>query len=272
MSEPTDIIQPAAVAAQITADAPRAEEKTAAKPESAAVEPPAGGSDATAPDGPRDSLGRLFDPKRFRANADGTPFLNALGRFMPRGGRKPRNGATAPETAPAQPPAAAAWTAEERAEAKTAQPPPGAESGNGATAPETAQPPPEVVTPSGTRRAAARAGTRLLYTGTGILTGNPEEAVPPEREDKELQDTAAYVLEAGGWNPSPLVAVGVLLLTYGVFVASRPKNQEALSARWRALWRRGAEKAVAAAGPARTVEPAQPTMAPGAGTPLATGQ
>jgi hypothetical protein len=246
-------------------------EKTAPKTETATVEPPASGSAETAANGPRDSLGRLFDPVRFRANADGRPFLNAQGRFMPRGGRKPRNGGTAPETAPAQPPAETAWTPEERAAAKTAQPPSGAESGNGETAPETAKPPPEVVTPSGTRRAAARAGTRLLYTGAGIVTGNPEEAVPPEKEDKELQETAAYVLEASGWNPSPLVAVGIMLLTYGVFVASRPKNQEALSARWRALWKRGT-KTVAPAAPARTGEPAPPPMAPGAGTPLATGK
>lgn len=86
-----------------------------------------------------------------------------------------------------------------------------------------------------------------------------------------MQETAAYVLEASGWNPSPLVAAGVMLLTYGVFVASRPKNQAALAARWRALWKRGT-KPVAPAEPARTVEPAQPPMAPGAGTPLATGQ
>jgi hypothetical protein len=275
-SEPAAILQPAAVAAQITAGAPRAAEKTAGKPASGAAGPP-GGAGETAPEGPRDSLGRLFDAKRFRAVADGSPFLNKRGQFMPRGGRKPRNRETAAGSAPGQPPgeppAGSVWTAEERAAAQTAEPPAAAEGGNGGTAPETGtQAPPGTVTPSGARRAAARAGTRLLYTGAGILTGNPEEAVPPRREDEELQDTAAYVMEMSGWNPGPVAALGVLVLTYGLYVASRPKNQEALAARWKALWRRGAEKTAAPAAPARTVEPARPGMAPGAGTPLATGE
>lgn len=50
---------------------------------------------------PPDSLKREFDPRRFRTMPDGSPFLNARGHFMPRGGRKPgRAPATAPEPAP----------------------------------------------------------------------------------------------------------------------------------------------------------------------------
>ena len=37
-----------------------------------------------------DKGGRPFDPERFRANPDGTPFLNKFGYFMPRGGRPPK--------------------------------------------------------------------------------------------------------------------------------------------------------------------------------------
>jgi hypothetical protein len=101
---------------------------------------------------------------------------------------------------------------------------------------------PEVVTPPGARRAAARAGTRLLYTGTGILTGNPEEAVPPAREDQELQDTAAYVMETSGWSPGPLIAFGILLVSYAVIVASRPKNSTAIRKRLDSLRGKGGEK------------------------------
>ncbi|MDR0353377.1 MAG: type IV secretory system conjugative DNA transfer family protein, partial [Opitutaceae bacterium] len=119
MSEKTAIIQPAAVAAQITADAPRVAETTA------------------------------------------------------------------PETAPAQPPAAPAWTPEERAATRTASvsEPGGAENAENAgtapeSAPETAKPPPEVITPSGTRRSTARAGHRRAGHRAAVAWRHRLEGVP----------------------------------------------------------------------------------------------
>jgi hypothetical protein len=186
--------------------------------------------------------GRACDPARYRLNADGTLYLNRHGRPMPRGGRKKGTGAqtatgtgTAAETAPKPEPSYIPTEPPPEPKPET-----GTETGNGAEVkPGTA---PEVVTPPGARRAAARAGTRLLYTGTGILTGNPEEAVPPPGEDKELQDTAAYVMESGGWDPSPLVAFGVLLVSYAIIVASRPKNSAAIRRRLKSLMQKGGEK------------------------------
>ena len=54
-------------------------------------------------DAVKDKAGRVFDSVRFRANPDGTPFLNKFGYFMPRGGR-PRKNPQPAEIPPAETP------------------------------------------------------------------------------------------------------------------------------------------------------------------------
>jgi hypothetical protein len=169
--------------------------------------------------------GRRYDPARYRLNAAVPIFLHRHGHPMPGGGRKAGAGAGAPRSFI----------------------PPETETGPAPdTTPEPAAKPeaaPEAATPAGARRATARAGTRLLYTATGIVTGNPDEAVPPAREDEELKDTATYIMEGSGWVPGPLVALVIMVVSYGIYVASRPKNNAALQARWKSLLK-GREKNV----------------------------
>lgn len=215
MSE-TKTINPATVAAEISAGAPK-------------VTPDAAPAADAAPAQPSRLIehnGKKYDAARYRVKPDGTLFLNRYGQPMPRGGRKPRTAQT-PESAPETSP----WSAADRA-AASGQPETAAPGGEPETAAEPQPDMPETITPAGTRRAAARSGTRALYMATGVVTGNPDEAIPPPREDKELQDTAAYILETSGWNPQAGVAFLILCVGYFILVGSRPKNRGALMRWW----------------------------------------
>jgi hypothetical protein len=48
----------------------------------------------------RDKIQRLFDPKKYLSNPDGTPKFNKWGCFVPRGGRKPKAKMETPTTPP----------------------------------------------------------------------------------------------------------------------------------------------------------------------------
>jgi hypothetical protein len=186
MSEPTEskteMIAPAEVAARINTDAPRAAENPAAgagaeKPDGfagvaeAQTAPAEKTAAATAAAGGRDSLGRLFDPEKFRLEKD------TLGRWKNRRGGRKRKGETAAAAAPAP---AAVWTPEERAAAQA--PGNGAQAVEGGPEAQTAAAMPEVATPPGARRAAALAGTvkaaAVLGTTITLAVAAPGIAVP----------------------------------------------------------------------------------------------
>jgi hypothetical protein len=248
MSEAAQTMNPASVAADILADAPKAD--TTAKPPASAPVPESAPKPET---GKRDIIhnGKAYDPDHYRLKPDGSLFLNKYGNPMPKGGRKPK-AATAPA------PETSVWSETDRAAAAAPVQP---ETGNGETGngqPQTVEP--EVITPAATRRAAARAGTRLLYTATGVVTGNPEDATPPVKEDKELQETAAYIFEASGWNPGPKIALTIMVITYLLYVGSRPKNLAVLSNWWRGFIGNGNAAAPATATTA-TAAPTAPRPA-----------
>lgn len=208
-------IAPASVAETIAADSPQPAPEPVATPQLIAS-------------AETDAAGVPFDPKRHLPKKH--PRTN---RWMP---RKPPKNATGAVATPQPAPEPSPWSETERADAAKAEIDATPESAPAANAEP--QNVPEAITPAATRRAAARAGMRLIYTGTGIATGHPDEAVPPPREDKDLQDTASYILDASGWNPGPFIGFLVLLATYLIFVGSRPKTRQMLSDLVRGLWKK----------------------------------
>jgi hypothetical protein len=218
MSQP-EILSPAIVTAELVAAAPKA---TGSVPETAHPPAPVQPASGTAPavEPVRDRLGRVFDSKRFRTNPDGTPFKNAKGDFMPRGGRK--GGSTAPtaKTTAKEPPpvnpSGPAWSDADRAAATK---PPTAE-GQGESATKTVEP--EVV---GSADDSAEVACRALYNVLGFATDAPEEAMPTPAEHKNMQSMTAAYFRSRGWVFAGGVAVCIALLAYLLRTANRPKTR-----------------------------------------------
>lgn len=228
MSEP-QTLSPEAVAAALLGNgsAPTAPTVETAQPPVTA-QPPTETANGSEP--LRDSLGRVFDAKRFRTNPDGSPFLDKNRRFMPRGGRKPKDASTAPivaenrETTAQQPlpapPSGPAWSAEERAAAeKPLQP-------AGDAAVKTIEP--EVV---GSADDTAEVACQALYTILGLATDAPEEAEPSGPQHKRILAVTTAYLRARGWVFVGGFAVCVALLAFLLSVARKPKTREAVR-RW----------------------------------------
>jgi hypothetical protein len=258
MSEP-QLLSPEAVAVALLGNgsAPTAPAVEPVPPVTAL--PPAenaGGSEPL-----RDSLGRVFDAKRFRTNPDGSPFLDKNGRYMPRGGRKPKDASgavgvaenretTAPQPLPA-PPSGPAWTAEERATAeKPLQP-------VGDAAAKLVEP--EVV---GSADDTAEVACQALYTVLGLATDAPEEAEPSGPQHKRMLAVTAAYLRARGWVFVGGFAVCVALLAFLLTVARKPKTREAV--------RRWLGKAKPPAAPKPPEQPPAPAPEPAQAKPPAT--
>jgi hypothetical protein len=226
MNEP-QTLSPEAVASALLGNGPA---PTAPAVESApeTARPPAETASDSEP--LRDALGRAFDAKRFRMKPDGSPFLDAKGRYMPRGGRKPKSAGaavatpenretTAPQPLPA-PPSGPAWSAEERAAAeKPLQP-------VGDAAAKIVEP--EVV---GSADDTAEVACQALYTVLGLATDAPEEAEPSGPQHKRMLAVTAAYLRARGWVFVGGFAVCVALLAFLLTVARKPKTRETVR-RW----------------------------------------
>jgi hypothetical protein len=228
MNEP-QMLSPETVAAALLGNgaAPTA---PAIEPPAETTQPPASvqpvSETAPAVEPVRDRLGRAFDAKRFRTKPDGSPFLNAKGDFMPRGGRK--GGSTAPNaetTAKEPPPISAAnptgpaWSEADRAAAaKPVSPEPDAE-GKAKTV-ET-----EIV---GSADDSAEVACRAVYTAIGFATNAPEEATPTPAEHKNMQAMVAAYFRSRGWLFAGGVAVCIALLAYLLRTANKPKTREAV--------------------------------------------
>lgn len=249
MSDAPKMLSPSAVTAELLAVAPKA----TGGPFVETAQPPAPAQSevetAPAAEAPRDSLGRPFDPKRFRTKPDGTPFLDKNGRFMPRGGRKPKtpeNRETTAQEPPAAAPSGPAWTEAERASASQPPPPPNGEADPAAKTVE-----PEVV---GSAEDSAEVACRAVYTALGFATGAPEEAIPTPAEHKNMQAMTAAYFRARGWVFAGGVAVCVALLAYLLRTVNRPKTH----AKVRSWFSRGGEGVTDKGEPAPAASPPAP--------------
>jgi hypothetical protein len=196
----------------------------------------------------RDSLNREFDAKRFRTKPDGSPFLNARGAFMPRGGRKPgRATATATEPAPRAsyvPPLPEA-------------PKPAATAATGSPGPTVPPPAPQPAAPSLNRNAidqTAEAYLRAGYTAADALFVGQGEWKPDDpAEHASLKEPLAEYLALSGAQPLPPWArLGVAVVAFVAKRFSRPNTKKTAAYYWRQAT--GAKPAQ----PVAPVRPAQP--------------
>lgn len=205
MDEPTQTLNPATLASEIAKDAPRVAQ-TAAEPQPAPAI-------ATESAGPSDKSGRAWDPTKYRTNADGSPFVNKFGNYMPapraRGSAKAQP-QQASETATAPAPRAEstpesvtpAWSEAERAEALTPQPAAEAETA------AHAQPP--IASPEATAEVASNA----IYTLAGAALGNHKAARPGSAEHTNIKKTLAAYLASKGLVIAGGAAVLVTVAAY----------------------------------------------------------
>lgn len=218
----SEILLPETVAAKILAAAPHVEAVKKPQEQPAAVsEPVDTPAETTAQEPLRDKADRVFDAMRFRINPDGTPYRNAKGLFMPRGGRKPKNAAAAPGSGPVAP-AADPWTAAERA--ATVAPPPVAQPGE----PEASAKPESAPPPVGSSSSAAEVGCRALYAAAGLATGAPEKSVPPAAEHKNYVEAVSQYIDYRGWRFVGGLALAIMGLAYVLRLMSLPEVKESL--------------------------------------------
>lgn len=245
------LLDPAAVVADVLAAAP--------VPPPAAAPAPASAPTSTAPTSPAspaaaaivDRSGRAFDPTHHKTNADGSPFVNRLGYFMPRGGRPKKADAPATDTPPAADPAAA-WTAADRAAAAMpSEPAPG-----GNPAPDEMPPPPASAQAAGpaadATATAEQAGdvlARAVYMGTGAMIGDHAAAEATGAEHKNLKDLIGAFLEHRGIRFVGWVALAVGFVAYLTGERRREKVVKAIA---------GPARPAPAVTPAQPAPPAPP--------------
>ncbi|MDR1279504.1 MAG: hypothetical protein LBK99_01610 [Opitutaceae bacterium] len=199
--------------------------------------PPAGNDGGDGNDGkqPVDDGGNVFIPGKHRVNPDGSPFRNAKGRFMPRGGRPRKNRDAAPGSPAGSPEPVRSFIPD------TVPPSPEDCAGDGAAETgktgKTADPEPEVFAslkrPKGavSSRVLAEVITKGAYAATGRVTGKGAGAVPPP----DMQDNIREIVEANlddGTGHSfvfGIAAVGVVAAAYLLHVFSQPKSAAAAS-------------------------------------------
>lgn len=205
MDEPAQTLNPAALASQIAKDAPRLAQSAPEIAPAAETQPAPAAESAPS----RDSAGRAWDAAKYRANADGTPYVNKFGNYMPaprpRGTRKARE-RSADETAmQAETPLesdAPAWSEAERAEALAVQP--AAQSAGDAPA----------QAPVASAETTAEVASNALYTLTGAAIGNHKAARPGSAEHTNIKKTIAAYLEYRGILFSGAAAIAITLLAY----------------------------------------------------------
>ncbi|MDR0351967.1 MAG: hypothetical protein LBI02_00940, partial [Opitutaceae bacterium] len=217
------------------------------------VQPPASGGAAApgnTPAFPPDAVKRAWDSTRFRANPDGTPRLDTLGRFVSLKCGRRKAGVSAggsyipPE--PKTPAPAAPGGARDGG--------PGGAEGVAGGSVETAPPPP----PAPTNTAAAEVLTRGLYTATGAITGVPEEATPKPGDHENLKTVMASALDAWGLRVGVGLGLVVGFLGYVLMVLNSPKTRKALAAKLED-WRAARAKRVTPPGAAPASAPATQT-------------
>ncbi|WP_043582142.1 hypothetical protein [Geminisphaera colitermitum] len=265
-TKPPVITDATNLAADALARAPKATTTVDGKPVSSA---PTGASEQSEASAHRldelDSLGRKFDPKKFRPEKD------KIGRWKnQKGGRPRKTGDTA--NAGGSPAQTTAQTTVSAPESDLFIPKgngaaPGQEPGETATETASGTEPGKTddgQTPEARELAAkktAESVCRLTYAGLGFVTGHPEETTPTPAEHKALVDgTSAYLMRKG-WVATGLV---LLLMLWGLYVettAQKPGVSAKLASWWKS-WFGKKPKPVAAAAPPRTVSANTATATP----------
>lgn len=231
-TEPTipaaTVQDPATVAAEMLANVPQPapEPQTAPEP-SPAAEP--------SPDAPRDAHGHAFRPGFHRENPDGTPYTNARGDYMPRGGRR-KGVPNAPTPPPAQP-----WSEAERRAAVS--PPPAESSPESQPAAPGTPPPAESAAPGATMPGAvdlsesgAEVGCRVVYTLSGAIFNAFEDCEPAAREHDQLRKSLAAYIRSKGWTATAGWAIFLEFCGYLLRLVRKPGPSKQLRA-WFADWR-----------------------------------
>jgi hypothetical protein len=273
MTQP-ETLSPSAVAAELLAAEPATVPAAPAEP--LALPAPAAKAPLPAPEpnAPTDRNGNPFRRGFHRENADGTPFRNKHGFFMPRGGRKP---AAAPVSLPAtasEPPAPtptpsapesaaeSPWTAAERASAAAPASDP--------TAPAADQPKP--ATDAADHCAdAAEAVTHALYLVVGAVTGAPDEANPAASEHANLCRSVAAYVRSTGWRGGPLAGAVLAVSAYLLRTLRKPKSAEQVEAWMRSLRKPAPKNVTPMPQPAPAPAAAGPVRHTAATAPLAFG-
>ena len=224
MNEPT-LLDPSRVASElmvgVASPAPAAPVVTFQEPT-----PPAASRSAL-----RDK--RPFDAARFKSNADGSPFVNRAGFYMPKGGKGAHGSAAAPaaevapasapavESAPAAAPApvsaapsAPAWSEAEKAAAAQSVP---AEAvpGSGAV------PDPDITVDHSADAAEAICGGAYLIAG--VTFDASEDATPGKQEHENLRNVTAAWIRSTGWKGGPLAGMLLGWAAYLMRLVRKPK-------------------------------------------------
>lgn len=257
-------LSPADLAAQTLATAPA---KVADAPAPAPAVAPAPAAPAERlpmprpgdPEGETDSAGVVWDRAKHA-----TKKHPHTGRWMPRGGRRPKFAAV-PRAAPAAAPEPSPWSEAERAAAagQPAEPLPSPT----APAPGAADEPAPVPTGPGPKADAddaAEVATQAIYLATGVATGHPDEARLRPGDHANLRNTLAAYFRAKGWAVTGGLAVGLALAAYFLKVGNAPKTGDTLRARftaWRESQRAATARRVSPDAPP-AVPPRPPTAAP----------
>lgn len=230
---PLEIVTPPESVAPVAPIAPAPFAPTPERPSPAAALPE------------RDSLGRAFDPAKFR------PELDRIGRWKNlRGGRKPS--ANSPSAGERRPHAVAASPAAQPADGAPAAaapaqatppapeipmvgpggPPPGAPAPTAETELVGAAPGKTRVAPE----EAAEVACNALYFAIGVLTGEPGEASQSGASHASLRRSVAAYIEAKKIETTAGWAVILSGLAYGVQVFQRPKTNAKAQRWWQRLW------------------------------------
>ncbi|MDR1280458.1 MAG: hypothetical protein LBK99_06515 [Opitutaceae bacterium] len=186
-------------------------------------------------------------PGKHKVNADGTPFVNGKGRYMPIGGR-PKKGGSRPDPVPAPAPGSAPGSAEPPVSPPMASfipdvpppPPPDGETGKtGLSVSGDAAAPGETdgngAPGAVSSKTVAELVARTTYLTTGVVTGEHDEAQPPRDMHRNLCEVIDAQVDNGdgkssivGWGTLAVAAVAYL-----VHVCSQPRTRQKLHQWWK---------------------------------------
>lgn len=218
----------------------------------------------------RDSLGREFDPKRFRTDkASGQPFKNSAGHFMPKGGRpkgQTKSGfsrepvSIKTETPPAAEPAR-----------KTFLPPPpaatpAAPGETPQTAPNATGTPPPMRIPTDQVELQAEGYLRAGYlVADSVLDGKGEWQPDDKAEHESMKGAAVAYLQTNQGEPMPPgLAFAISVGVYAFKRVTRSNTAKTLRYFWGKITGHKAPAQVQPSEPARTAPaaPQPPTVGP----------
>lgn len=186
-----------------------------------------------------DGRGKAFDPKVHRTNPDGSPFVGKHGRFMPRGGRKPKPRAPLPTVEPSKPAQPAEPARPEPSKPSAPLPAPDFSDvrrivGNGGAQPSApgAEFAAVEVVESISHETSAEGYLRSGYVvADAILSGRGEWQPEAQSEHDGLKASLVSLLKALDAKPHPVLAFCLAALAYVLKRARQPRTAATL-VRW----------------------------------------